>query len=197
MKEIKKNISDNLIQIINSIGTLEPKDIEFVKSAFKEIQIKKGDFFLNIGEINSKFGFIQKGIMRYIICNNDEEITIDFAKEGEFVTEYQSFVQKSKSLTSIQALEDTTILVITFGDLQNFYNNTKNGNKIGRIIAERRFCSMSNQKNSFYSRTPEERYLYFLKTYPELVQRIAQYYIASFVGVKPQSLSRMRKRFTQ
>ncbi|KOY87282.1 hypothetical protein AD998_14990 [bacterium 336/3] len=188
---------DNLIQTLNHIVTLELNEIEFFKSAFKEFQIKKGDFFLQSGEINNKLGFIQKGLIRYFVYKNEEESTLEFSREGEFIAEYQSLVQKSKSIQSIQAIEDTTMLVMTNDDLQNLYANFKNGDKIGRIVIEHRFNVLVNQLMSIYMHTPDQRYLHFLKTYPEIVQRIPQYYIASYVGVKPQSLSRIRKRFTK
>lgn len=188
---------DILIETLNHIVTLEPNEIEFFKLAFKEVRIKKGDFFLQTGEKNDKLGFIQKGLIRYFVYKNEEESTLEFSKEGEFVAEYQSLVQKSESIQSIQAIEDTTILIMTSDDLQYLYANFKNGDKIGRMVIEHRFNVLVNQLMSIYRHAPDQRYLHFLKTYPDIVQRVPQYYIASYVGVKPQSLSRIRKRFTQ
>lgn len=188
---------DNLIQTLNYIVTLETNEIEFLKNAFKEIQIKKGEFFLKAGDLNNQLGFIQKGLIRYFVYKNEEESTLEFSKEGEFVAEYQSLVQKSQSIQCIQAIEDTTILVMTSDDLHNLYINFKNGDRIGRMVIEHRFNVLVNQLMSIYMHNPDQRYLHFIKTYPELVQRVPQYHIASYVGVKPQSLSRIRKRFTQ
>jgi len=192
-----KNMHDILIQTLNHIVSLEPSEIDFLKSVFKIFHINKGDFFLKAGETNNKLGFIQKGLIRYFVNKNEEEATLEFTKEGEFVAEYQSLVQQSKSIQSIQAIEDTTMLVMTGDDLQNLYINTKNGDKIGRIVIEHRFNILVNQLMSIYMHSPDQRYLHFIKTYPDLVQRVPQYHIASYVGVKPQSLSRIRKRFAQ
>jgi len=122
---------------------------------------------------------------------------LEFSKEGEFVAEYQSLIQKNQSIQSIQAIEDTYMLVMTSDDLQNLYTNTKNGDKIGRIVIEHRFNVLVNQLMSIYMHSPDLRYLHFIETYPEIVQRVPQYHIAAYVGVKPQLLSRIRKRFTQ
>jgi CRP-like cAMP-binding protein len=187
---------ENLIKTLNYIVTLEPNEIEFLNSAFKEFQIKKGEFFLQTGEKNNKLGFIKKGLVRYFVYKNEEESTLEFSKEGEFVAEYQSLVQKSPSIQSIQAIEDTTMLAMTNDDLQHLYANYKHGDKIGRMVIEHRFNVLVNQLMSIYMHSPDQRYLHFLKTYPDIVQRVPQYYIASYVGVKPQSLSRIRKRFT-
>lgn len=188
---------DNLIQTLNYIVTLETNEIDFLKNSFKEIHLKKGDFFLKAGDLNNQLGFIQKGLIRYFVYKNDEESTLEFSKEGEFVAEYQSLVQKTQSIQCIQAIEDTIMLVMTSNDLQNLYVNFKNGDRIGRMVLEHRFNVLVNQLMSIYMHNPDQRYLHFIKTYPELVQRIPQYHIASYVGVKPQSLSRIRKRFTQ
>lgn len=188
---------DNLIQTLNFIVTLESNEIEFLKSAFKEFHLKKGDFFLKAGDLNNKLGFIQKGLIRYFVYKNEEESTLEFSKAGEFIAEYQSLVQKSKSIQSIQAIEDTTLLIMSGDDLQNLYTGFKNGDRIGRLVIEHRFNVLVNQLISIYMHNPDQRYLHFIKTYPELIQRVPQYHIASYVGVKPQSLSRIRKRFTQ
>ncbi|MEQ1797917.1 MAG: Crp/Fnr family transcriptional regulator [Lacibacter sp.] len=187
----------NLIQTLNYIVTLNPNEIEFLKTAFKEFQIKKGDYFLKAGELNNKLGFINKGLIRYFVYKNEEESTLEFSKEGEFVAEYQSLVQKSQSIQCVQAIEDTTMLVMTSDDLQILYSNFRNGDKIGRMVIEHRFNVLVNQLMSIYMHNPDQRYLHFINTYPELVQRVPQYHIASYVGVKPQSLSRIRKRFAQ
>jgi CRP-like cAMP-binding protein len=188
---------NNLIQTLNYIVPLETNEVDFLKNAFKVIEIKKGDFFLKAGDLNNQVGFIQKGLIRYFVYKNEEEATLEFSKEGEFVAEYQSLVQKSESIQSIQAIEDTTMLVMTSDDLQNLYANFKNGDKIGRIVIEHRFNVLVSQLMSIYMHNQEQRYLQFIKTYPDLLQRVPQYHIASYVGVKPQSLSRIRKRFTK
>lgn len=189
------NTHTELIQTLGYIVTLEPDEIEFLTTAFKELHIKKGDFFLKAGDNNNRLGFIRQGLIRYFVYKNDEESTLEFSKEGEFVAEYQSLVQQSRSIQSIQAIEDTTLLTMTNDDLQRLYAQYKNGDKIGRMVIEHRFNVLVNQLMSIYMHTPDQRYRHFVKTYPDLVQRVPQYHIASYVGVKPQSLSRIRKRF--
>lgn len=154
---------DSLIQTLNFIVTLEPIEIEFLKSVFKEIKIKKGDFFLQTGERNNKLGFIQKGLIRYFVYKNEEESTLEFSKEGEFVAEYQSLVQKSPSIQSIQAIEDTTMLTMTSDDLQHLYANFKNGDKIGRMVIEHRFNVLVNQLMSIYMHTRPTIFAFFEK----------------------------------
>lgn len=185
---------DKLIQILKQIVFIDSDEEKIYLNAFSPTILKKGEFFLKEGEVNNKLGFVVEGLVRYFVYKNDEEATLEFSKEGEFIAEYQSFLNQTESIQAIQAIEDTTLLVTDFEGLQSIYNKTKNGNLIGRIIIEYRFGHLMRQLLSIYMHNPEERYLHFLKTFPDLVQRIPQYYIASYVGVKPESLSRIRKR---
>lgn len=187
----------NLFKLINQITVLEEKEIELIKSSFKPLSLPKGEFFLQSGKINEHIGFIHKGLVRYYVYKDEEESTFEFTKEGEFIADYQSFNSKSKSVQNIQAIEDCEILIIDYNDVQKIFNSTNNGNLIGRRIIEHRFEIMVNQLLAIYMQNNEERYQNFIKHYSDLSQRIPQYLIASYVGVKPESLSRIRRRFAK
>jgi CRP-like cAMP-binding protein len=161
------------------------------------MHLKKGDFFLKAGEINNRLGFVNKGLIRYFVYKNDDESTIEFTSEGEFIAEYQSFLDNSEAIQYIQAIEDTTLLVTDNDGIQQLYNTTKNGNLIGRLVIEYRYNHLMKQLLSIYMHDPEQRYRNFIKVYPDLIQRVPQYYVASYVGVKPESLSRIRKRIAK
>ncbi|MCY1233172.1 Cyclic nucleotide-binding domain protein [compost metagenome] len=185
---------DILLNSLRQITALEPEEELLFRQAFKPYVVKKNDFFLQSTEINRRLGFLCKGLVRYFVCKNDEESTLEFTKEGEFIADYGSFLSKEPSLQNIQALEDCELLVIEYEELQKLYKVSRNANLLGRVIIEHRFIIMVNQLLTVHRYTPENRYRYFLEHYKDLVQRIPQYIIASFVGVKPQSLSRIRKR---
>jgi CRP-like cAMP-binding protein len=188
---------ERLIQTIRHFIKLSAEDEQQVATLFKEKQFSKGEYFLQEGGVCRQVGFIQEGLVRYFINKDDRELTGEFGKEGDFVCNYCSFLDRSLSEESIQCLEDTRMLVITFDELQVFYNTIAEGNKFGRLIAESLFVSAKRKIASMYIDPPETRYLQFLQLYPELQQRIPQYYISSYVGVKPPSLSRIRKRLSQ
>ena len=109
-----------LLELINQIIVLEEKEIELIKSSFKPLQLTKGDFFLEAGKINKHVGFIHKGLIRYFVYKDDEESTFEFTKEGEFIADYQSFNNKTKSIQNIQAIEDCEILTINFDMFRKF-----------------------------------------------------------------------------
>lgn len=183
-----------LLQTLKSITSLEPDEETLFLNAFKSYTLKKNEHFLQASEVCSKLGFLSKGLVRYYVYKNHEEATLEFTKEGEFVADYGSFISKEPSIQNIEALEDCEFLVIEYDELQKLYKVSKNANLLGRIIIEHRFIIMVNQLLTVHRYTPEDRYRYFLQHYKDLAQRIPQYLIASYVGVKPQSLSRIRKR---
>ena len=132
--------------------------------------------------------------MRYYINIDGVEQTNYFNKEGEFVCNYLSFLPQIPSDVNIQALEDTTVYVISFKDIQQFYKDVEHGERFGRLAIEQVFVNIISQVKSLYTDTPDMRYQKFISGYQDIAQRIPQYYIASYVGIKPQSLSRIRKR---
>jgi len=185
---------NSLINTIQKLITLSPEEIGILSSLFKEKSYKKGDFFLEEGRICKHVGFIAKGLMRYYINHDGEEKTYGFSQENEFVCNYESFLPQKPSSKIIQALEDCDVYIISHHDLQLLYANVHEGERFGRIAIEVVFIQLLKDISSFYTDTPELRYERFLKNHSDLQQRISQYHIASFVGVKPQSLSRIRKR---
>jgi CRP-like cAMP-binding protein len=187
-------MKEKLILSIQSLISLSEKEIAEIKLLFKERSIKKGELFLADGQVCQQVGFILKGLMRYYINLDGEDKTYAFAQENDFICNYESFVPQTPSTKIIQALEDSEILQISYSDLQEFYKVINEGERFGRLIINQVFIELLQDLSSFYTDTPEIRYEKFIKKHADLQQRISQYHIASFVGVKPQSLSRIRKR---
>jgi CRP-like cAMP-binding protein len=180
--------------VLNRIVTLNANEQDLICQLFKPLQLKKNEFLLQSGEVCNKVSFLNKGLVRYFVFKDNEEATFEFTNQGDFIADYHSFNAQQKSLQNIQAIEDCEFLVINYEDLQTIYSTLENGNLLGRIIIEHRFNIMVSQLLDVYRFTPEERYQYFFENYKALIQRIPQYLIASYVGVKPQSLSRIRNR---
>jgi CRP-like cAMP-binding protein len=184
----------SLLDSINNIITLSPAEVGIVTDLFKQRSYKKGEYFLEEGRICKQVGFVAKGLFRYAINHDGQEKIYDFSQENEFVCNYESFLPQHPSSKSIQALEDTEVFVISHADLQLFYAKVSEGERFGRIAIEAVFVKLLQDISSLYTETPEIRYKRFLENHADLQQRISQYHIASFIGVKPQSLSRIRKR---
>lgn len=188
---------ESLLRSIKNIIPLSAAEIDIVTFLFKEKTYKKGDFFLADGQICKQVGFVAKGLMRYYINHEGEEKTYAFSQENNYVCNYESFIPQSPSSKIIQALEDSEILFISYVDLQIFYATVAAGESFGRLVIEQVFIQTLQDVGSFYTGTPERRYERFIRNHADLQQRMSQYHIASFVGVKPQSLSRIRKRISK
>lgn len=185
---------ESLLNAIKYFIPLSAPDEEVVRRLFNKKVFKKGEHLLEAGNVCRYVTFIESGLVRYYINSDGEERTTYFNKEGEFVCNYASFVPQIPSYVNIQALEDTSIFVISFNDLQAFYREVEYGERFGRLGIEQVFLNAISQIGSFYTDPPELRYSKFLSDFRDIVQRIPQYHIASYVGIKPQSLSRIRKR---
>lgn len=183
-----------LIQTIKDQISISDTDITIIESLFQRKTYKKGEHLLSEGEICRYIIFIESGLVRYYLNNDGTGQTHYFNKEGEFVCDYMSFLSQGPSNVNIQSLEDTAVYRISAQDIQKFYREVPGGERFGRIAIEQVFVNVMSQIISLYTDTPDNRYLKFLSNYPDLVQRIPQYYIASYVGVKAPSLSRIRKR---
>lgn len=162
---------------------------------YKE-KINKNSTVIKIGEIESRLSFISEGIVRLYIPKEQSELTFGFIFENEFVTAYDSLITQTPSYYQIETLTNTTLWRISIKDLQEVYKRTENGNLIGRRMAENMFLIKSKREISLLNKTAEERYLDLFSERPKLLKQIPLKYIASYIGVTPQALSRIRKRIT-
>ena len=124
----------------------------------------------------------------------EKEITFGFSFKDQFISAYDSFLTQQPSAYQLQALTETSILSITYSDLQAVYNKTQIGNLIGRLTSERLFLLKSKREQDLLNLTAQERYTKLFKERPELLKVIPLKFISSYIGVTAQALSRIRKR---
>ncbi len=186
-----------VIELFSQFTHLSERDKEIIEEVFTSKSLKKDEYFLKEGDYNRKAAILTKGLVRYFVIRNGEESTLEFTKEKEFITDFPSFAQRGISKQYIQAVEDCELLEVSYDGIQRMYDELSNGNLIGRKILEQRYIISLNQLMSIYMHNPEQRYQQFIEQYKDIAQRIPQYLIASFVGIKPQSLSRIRSRMAR
>jgi len=166
-------------------------------SAFKEITIPKNDWFIRSGEVTHKIGFIKKGLMKCVYIKDGKEVVDEFAFENNFVTNYYSFLKEEKSDKEIICLEDSTVYVITREKLAELGEEYPFVKDMARIMSEQLFFSVNDKVRSLRLDSAEERYLKLRLNREELVQRIPQYLLASYLNVQPETISRIRKRIIE
>jgi len=181
---------------LDTIASLNHNEWKMAKSLFKEEKINKGDYVVRLDEVCTKIAFVSKGLFRMFYIVNGEENTTLFFSENQFVTDYFSFLTQTPSIGPIQALENSTIYSVSYNDLQRLYE-FKNWERIGRIMSERAFSFSVLEANRFLHDDYNTRYVTFIKEYPDYIQRIPQYMIASYLKMTPETLSRVKKRINK
>lgn len=183
-------------KFIDTISPLNDVDWNFFSSKLKEVKLKKNTVLLKVGKTENYISFISKGIVRLYVPRETSDLTFGFSFENEFVTAYDSLLTQTPSEYQMETLTETILWQISKSDLQEVYKKTKNGNIIGRKMAENLFLIKSKRELSLLSKNAEERYLALFTNRPNLLKQIPLKYIASYIGVTPQALSRIRKRIS-
>ena len=184
---------------LNSIKEICPSMTELELSQFAAKltmkELTKKDFFLQSGQIQKAIGFITKGLIRSFFIDQDgNERTVSFYSEGDYATHYPAFITQKPSRYSIQCLEPTTFLCLSFDDLQWIYQQSQHFEKYGRLIAEEILKRQQARIESFVFQTAEERYLDFIKHNPTLFNRISLSHLCSYLGIERQTLTRIRQK---
>ena len=181
---------------LDQIATISDLDWNFFISKLQRRVISKKSIFLKVNEVEKRISFMESGIVRFFIPkeNPEKEITFGFSFKNQFISAYDSFLTQSPSAYQLQALTETTVLSLTYDDLQLVYKTTQIGNLIGRLTAEGLFLLKSKREQNLLNLNAEERYLKLFKERPELLKVIPLKYISSYIGVTAQALSRIRKR---
>ena len=157
--------------------------------------IKKGEFYIQAGQVPKKFAFVSKGLFRYVyVGDNGTEYTKNFIAEKNFLLAYSSMVLQEPSKMFIEALEDSTVYDIDYSE----WLSLKNGNPCWNIflikLLEKAFITKENRERELLLSNAEQRYEIFKIEFPNLDSRIRQHLIASYLGISPVSLSRIRKK---
>ncbi|MBC7888286.1 MAG: Crp/Fnr family transcriptional regulator [Ferruginibacter sp.] len=175
---------------------MQEEDWIALQEKFTFQQVKKGSFLTRNGEISRQVSFITRGLVRIFYLAGEKEICTGFICENEYVSAYASFLTRQPSAENIDALEDCELVHLSFDDMQALYKSNPVFEIFGRKIAELLFIQISSQTTRLLTMVPEERYQSIIQFQPFIIQRVPQYMIASFIGITPEHLSRLRKKMT-
>jgi CRP-like cAMP-binding protein len=159
--------------------------------------LKKGEFLVREGQVSSNVSFINAGSFRVYKELNGQEIVKNFFFANEYATEYVSFLTRQPSEIFVKALEDTELIELHYDKLQLLYEEFPVWQKYGRLMAEHVFLQVAERSHRLLYHTPEENYVKLLQDRPDIIEKIPQHYIASYLGIQPESLSRIRKRMME
>jgi CRP-like cAMP-binding protein len=183
--------------LIHQAG-LSPAEYEFYCSLLKKRIVKKKEHYLQAGEISRATAYVDSGCFRqYIIGDQGKEIIIQFAMEDYWIGDLESFHFEKSSMFCIQALEDSELMLLSRENFLRLYEGLPKFRAFHDGKVQRNHFATLKRLSIAKLGTPEEKYLLLMKDQPLLFQRIPLHYIASYLSIEPESLSRLRKRLTE
>lgn len=193
--EINLSAIHKIIAAVNSIAPMSESDIALLVAILKTEKVKKNDYLLKEGEVCRNVYFLISGFLRmYYVDLDGNEINYRFTDNNNFLVDFQSFLTQKPSRFFWQAMQDSELLVLPYQQIQNAYATSPIWNNFGRRIAEQVYLQLNERVEMLLFMKPEERYLHLMNTNPKLSEQVSQFHLSSYLGIKPESLSRLRKR---
>jgi CRP-like cAMP-binding protein len=191
----KESPVEALIRFFNGYFALDKKECEEVVRLFSQRNIRRKGFLLQEGDLCRHYFFIVSGCFKmFAVDPSGKEHNLQFATENEWISDLHSFYALEPSRMYIEAVEPSIILQIQHDDLLYLFVNYHKFDRNFRIITERKYIHFQNRILQNISSTGEERYISFTRDYPELVNRLPNTQIASYLGITPEFLSKIRKK---
>ena len=192
-----KKHEEIILNMISNFTSLTAEEVQLIKESIKLKNVEKGTFLIKEGQISAASYVVIEGCVRQYCLKNGEEWTTNFFLEGDSIDLAALTPNNEPSKYYLQCLENCTFSI---GDEENEKEMRERYPKfetICRQVAESKLANTSEELSKFIMNSPEERYLHLMNTRPELLNRVPQYQLASYLGMKPESLSRIRKRILE
>ena len=195
---MKDDVYRQFSSFLNGLGPISPSDLQEVYDSLIVKNVKAKTVLVSNGQIADELYFIQKGLLRlYYTTDEGTDITGFIFFENMFAGSLESFLVQQPSQQTLETLEPTVLLVLSKKSLEELYQRIPVSHIIMRKVMEERFVSAQHILSSHILYNAEQRYLQFAHRYPNLLQRVPQHLIASFLGITPVSLSRIRNRISK
>jgi len=181
-----------IIQVLNNIAPLPEKDCADLSGILGTIHLDKGEFWIEEGRKNDQVAFLEEGYLRKYYVKDGNEITDFFYFENDFSADLPSIIGNTLPFANIVAMQKTTLTTFSYHDFNALCRHSLALEHINRLIVEFTFLRLYKRTASFILQTPKERYDELVANNPDIIQRTTQYHIASYLGISPQHLSRLR-----
>ncbi len=187
---------------LNSVKTLCPKvseeELNYLNSGITVTEFKPKHFYLHANSIQKEIGFLYSGLIRsFYIDNNGNEISVNFFRENSFATDYPAFITQTPCKYYFQCIEHTVIVNLSYKHIQEGYEKSPILERYGRLVTEEVLKMQQRRIDRFLFDNAEKRYLNFIDEYPDLFNRVSLSYLASYLGIERQSLTRIRKKLAR
>ncbi|MCV9385334.1 Crp/Fnr family transcriptional regulator [Reichenbachiella ulvae] len=184
-------------KILREVLDITPDEWDYFSSHLKQQQLSAKQFLVKTGQIARQIVFIDQGLLRSYHYLNGKEVNTYFACDGQFISAYASFISQTASAENVEAMEDCQLYSLSHQALQDCYDRFPRFEKLGRYLAEQTYLCVIERTHLMQTRTGREKYEHFIASYPsKIVQSLPQHMIASFLGMAPESLSRIRRELS-
>lgn len=178
---------------LNKFNALTQEEFEeYIQPFLKIRRVNKKEFLTSAGEIENHFNFICKGLIRKYYKKGNTEINTQISMEGHMILSQESFLSRKPSEYYVEAIEPTVVISIFYNDLEKLYGQSQKMEHLGRMVVTYAMVIKDNWQMQMIKMTPRERFLNFIMKNPELLQRVPQKYLASYLNIKPETFSRFK-----
>jgi CRP-like cAMP-binding protein len=187
---------DELLAMLNALRPMSDQLINHLKLIIEAFELRKNQFLLKKGMVSNHIYYVSKGILRgYYEDENKNQTTKWFMDEGNVITSVDSFFSRTRTLEPIQALEPSLLYGIRYEQLYETYENFLEFNYHGRELTQKYHVINERRISALQRLRSEERYLYTKQTQPSIVERVPDNYLASYLGIRKETLSRIKRKY--
>lgn len=191
---VRAELMEAFKNYIKQFPNYSPRTFEEIRPFLEVKEVNRGGYLLKIGKVCKDILFVEKGLFRVYYLDNGKEITRCFCKENSIVTSYFSLIHLEASEYAIQAVENSRVIRLPYRTLQDFYIKDLFWQQVGRITLEKEYLFTECQHRSQSVLSATDRYLQFMEKESALLQRIPLSYLASYLQIAPETLSRIRSK---
>lgn len=188
-------MTDPLLSHIKRFIALSPNEEEMLLGHIEHRQLANKEHILKAGQVCDHYCFVVTGVLRmYATTSSGHEHIVQFGIDNWWICDYQSFESQTPSVFHIQALEPSTVLIIGRKQLEELFQKLPKLERYFRLILQRAYSATLMRVHYIFTSSGEERYRHFNSLFPDFVQRIPQYMLASYLGFTPEFLSKIRAK---
>ncbi len=184
---------NQLAKLLKSVAPFTNAELEEVFPLFRVDTIRKNGFISKEGLICDRLAFIRSGLMRSFFNIKEKETTTYFLGPGSIAVAMSSFIEMKPAFENIQAIEDSEVFILSKEDLEALYRKSWKWQQTGRVIIERYYVIMEHRSIALQTLSAKERYEMLLAEHPGLLLKVPLHYVASYLGISPETLSRIRR----
>jgi len=155
-------------------------------------EFNKKEIITRAGEVEDYINFINKGLLRKYFKSDEEEHIVQISREGHLISSQESFYTRTPSEYYVESIEPSVLLSISYDDMENMFQQSHNLERLGRLVTVHTMVLKDKWQTSLIMQSPRERFLNFVENHPEIIQRVPQKYLASYLNIKPETFSRFK-----